>query len=64
MERTMGTLTVGRTVVDLVEVDPTRPDLVGGKAAGLAALVRAGERVPPGFCITAPAQEARSGRRR
>ena len=37
MERTMGTLTVGRTVVDLVEVDPTRPDLVGGKATGLAA---------------------------
>ena len=52
----MGTLTVGRTVVDLAEVDPTRPDLVGGKAAGLASLVRGGERVPSGFCITAPTQ--------
>lgn len=56
MEGTVATLTVGRTVVDLVDVDPTRPDLVGGKAAGLAALVRGGERVPAGFCVTATAQ--------
>ena len=29
-----------------------RVDLVGGKAAGLGALIRAGERVPAGFCVT------------
>src|ERR1700741_512998 len=26
--------------------------LVGGKGANLAALVRAGAKVPPGFCVT------------
>ena len=27
-------------------------DLVGGKAAGLAALIKTGENVPDGFCVT------------
>ncbi|MFY7068239.1 PEP/pyruvate-binding domain-containing protein [Nocardiopsis changdeensis] len=39
-------------VLELSEVDPGRRDLVGGKAAGLAALIRLGERVPDGFCVT------------
>ena len=57
----MVTVSVGRTVVDLVEVDPARPDLVGGKAVGLASLIRGGERVPAGFCITAPAADGAAG---
>lgn len=35
--------------------DCTDPALVGGKAAGLGALIRAGFRVPPGFCLTTAA---------
>ena len=35
-------------------------DLVGGKALGLARMMAAGERVPPGFCVTTRAH--RSGR--
>lgn len=42
-------------VVDLAAIDPARGDLVGGKGAGLAALMRAGERVPDGFCVTVEA---------
>jgi pyruvate,water dikinase len=42
-------------VLDLSEVDAGRWDLVGGKAAGLAELLRQGERVPPGFCVTTEA---------
>jgi pyruvate,water dikinase len=42
-------------VVDLAALDPGRGDLVGGKGAGLAALRRAGERVPDGFCVTVEA---------
>ncbi|WP_244945086.1 PEP/pyruvate-binding domain-containing protein [Couchioplanes caeruleus] len=30
-------------------------ELVGGKAAGLGRLIRHGERVPPGFCVTTEA---------
>ncbi len=33
-------------------------ELVGGKAVGLAAMIRAGERVPEGFCITTAAHDA------
>ncbi|RKN03793.1 PEP/pyruvate-binding domain-containing protein [Streptomyces radicis] len=43
------------TVLGLAAVDPGRRDLVGGKAAGLAALIRRGERVPDGFCVTTEA---------
>lgn len=39
--------------------DCTDSHLVGGKAAGLGRLIRAGFRVPPGFCLTTVAyQEA------
>ncbi|GAB3323590.1 phosphoenolpyruvate synthase [Geodermatophilus aquaeductus] len=42
-------------VLELTAIDPGRRDLVGGKAAGLAALIRWGERVPDGFCVTTDA---------
>ena len=45
-------------VVPLAEGADCEDRLVGGKAAKLAQLVRAGFRVPPGFFITAPAYEA------
>lgn len=35
--------------------DCSDPALVGGKAAGLGMLIRAGFRVPPGFCLTTAA---------
>ncbi|QFY10584.1 pyruvate, water dikinase [Nonomuraea phyllanthi] len=44
-------------VLALTAIDPGRRDLVGGKAAGLAALIRLGERVPDGFCVTTEAHE-------
>jgi phosphohistidine swiveling domain-containing protein len=42
-------------VVALSEVGSGMSALVGGKAAGLAQLLRQGERVPPGFCVTTDA---------
>ncbi|RIQ18978.1 PEP/pyruvate-binding domain-containing protein [Jiangella rhizosphaerae] len=42
-------------VLELTAIDPGRPDLVGGKAAGLARLIQLGERVPEGFCVTTEA---------
>lgn len=42
-------------VLELRAIDPGRRDLVGGKAAGLAELIRSGERVPDGFCVTTEA---------
>ncbi|MEH1101946.1 PEP/pyruvate-binding domain-containing protein [Micromonospora sp. CPCC 205561] len=42
-------------VVALSEVTAEMVDLVGGKAAGLGELIRRGERVPEGFCVTAEA---------
>ncbi|WP_047870358.1 PEP/pyruvate-binding domain-containing protein [Nocardiopsis sp. RV163] len=47
-------------VVELDRIDGVGTDLVGGKAAGLAGAIAAGERVPPGFCVTTEAH--RSGR--
>ncbi|MUL41453.1 pyruvate, water dikinase [Streptomonospora sp. PA3] len=44
-------------VLELSSIDPERRDLVGGKAAGLAALIRMGEQVPDGFCVTTEAHE-------
>jgi pyruvate,water dikinase len=44
-------------VVDLADVDATAVEFVGGKAIGLARMIRAGERVPDGFCITTTAHE-------
>jgi rifampicin phosphotransferase len=44
-------------IVPLVEVADCAEELVGGKAAKLAALLRAGFTVPNGFCITTRAYE-------
>ncbi len=46
---------VDMLVIALSEIAPGAGDLVGGKAAGLAELIRRGERVPPGFCVTTEA---------
>ena len=48
------------TVIPLDRIDTQMRDLVGGKALGLARMMAAGERVPPGFCVTTRAH--RSGR--
>ncbi|MFI5894112.1 PEP/pyruvate-binding domain-containing protein [Actinoplanes sp. NPDC051513] len=40
-------------VIPLAEARPVA--LAGGKAAGLSELIRLGERVPPGFCVTTDA---------
>ncbi|MEV6371810.1 PEP/pyruvate-binding domain-containing protein [Micromonospora musae] len=45
-------------VITFSELTDGMADLVGGKAAGLGALIRLGERVPAGFCVTTAAQEA------
>ncbi|WP_017627844.1 PEP/pyruvate-binding domain-containing protein [Nocardiopsis chromatogenes] len=45
-------------VVGLSEIDAGMIGLVGGKAAGLGEMVAAGERVPPGFCLTTEAHRA------
>jgi rifampicin phosphotransferase len=39
-------------IVALSAIDDNMIDLVGGKAAGLSALIKAGENVPAGFCVT------------
>ncbi|MET8090481.1 PEP/pyruvate-binding domain-containing protein, partial [Micromonospora sp. NPDC005220] len=45
-------------VIALSEVTAAMTDLVGGKAAGLGELIRHGERVPDGFCVTTEAHRA------
>lgn len=45
-------------ILDLDRVEPGMLPLVGGKAIGLAMLIAAGERVPPGFCLTTEAHRA------
>jgi pyruvate,water dikinase len=40
-------------LLDLEQVDPEEREVFGGKACGLAALLRAGARVPPGFAVSA-----------
>ncbi|MFI6763738.1 PEP/pyruvate-binding domain-containing protein [Micromonospora sp. NPDC050417] len=42
-------------VIELSETTAGMVDLVGGKAAGLGELIRCGEQVPPGFCVTTEA---------
>ena len=42
-------------VIALSEITADVVDLVGGKAAGLGELIRRGERVPHGFCVTTEA---------
>lgn len=49
---------VSPEIVELAAVVAGQLDLVGGKAAGLSALIAAGERVPAGFCITTVAHDA------
>ncbi len=39
-------------VIPLPDITADMVALVGGKAAGLGELIRRGERVPPGFCVT------------
>lgn len=48
----------GAAVIDLREAGHAAGDLVGGKAAHLGEMAAAGERVPPGFCVTAAAYAA------
>ncbi|MFJ9555595.1 PEP/pyruvate-binding domain-containing protein [Nocardiopsis sp. NPDC101807] len=42
-------------VIPLDRIEADSAGLVGGKAAGLGEAIRAGERVPPGFCVTTAA---------
>ncbi|HEU4349562.1 MAG TPA: PEP/pyruvate-binding domain-containing protein [Actinoplanes sp.] len=42
-------------MIALSETSAGMADLVGGKAAGLGELIRLGERVPEGFCVTTEA---------
>ncbi|MGV9981008.1 PEP/pyruvate-binding domain-containing protein, partial [Micromonospora wenchangensis] len=46
------------SVIPLAEAHAGLVSLVGGKAAGLGELIRAGERVPEGFCVTTEAYRA------
>ena len=39
-------------VIELAQIDASMLGLVGGKAAGLGELIKAGFRVPQGFCLT------------
>lgn len=47
------------TIVDLARVDAGMIETVGGKAAGLGEMIRAGERVPAGFCLTVESYTSR-----
>ncbi|MEO3886701.1 PEP/pyruvate-binding domain-containing protein [Nonomuraea sp. B5E05] len=42
-------------LIQLSQIDASMIDLVGGKAAGLGEMIKAGERVPDGFCVTVEA---------
>ncbi|MER5182619.1 PEP/pyruvate-binding domain-containing protein [Streptomyces sp. NPDC002896] len=42
-------------VLELMAIGSGQRDVVGGKAVGLAGLIRLGERVPDGFCVTTEA---------
>ncbi len=44
-------------IVGLADIPAGQVEVVGGKAAGLSVLIRAGERVPSGFCITTAAHD-------
>ncbi|TDD17971.1 PEP/pyruvate-binding domain-containing protein [Nonomuraea diastatica] len=39
-------------LIRLSDIDGSMLDLVGGKGAGLGEMIKAGERVPDGFCLT------------
>ncbi len=57
-------VTSSRTVVALADIDASDIALVGGKAAALAEMIRSGERVPDGFCITTATDELSAALRR
>ncbi|MEE6307588.1 PEP/pyruvate-binding domain-containing protein [Plantactinospora veratri] len=44
-------------MITLAETSAGMVELVGGKAAGLGELIRLGERVPDGFCLTTAAHD-------
>ncbi|MDW5325856.1 PEP/pyruvate-binding domain-containing protein [Plantactinospora sp. KLBMP9567] len=44
-------------VITLAEASAGTAELVGGKAAGLGELIKLGERVPEGFCLTTAAHD-------
>jgi pyruvate,water dikinase len=46
------------TMIEWLDGGATEPARVGGKAASLDRLARAGFRIPPGFCLTTEAFEA------
>ncbi|WP_327580447.1 PEP-utilizing enzyme [Nonomuraea sp. NBC_00507] len=46
-------------LIHLSEIDSSMIDLVGGKAAGLGEMIKAGERVPDGFCLTVESYTSR-----
>src|SRR5215210_6324295 len=50
-----------RLVLSFGDVDRTALPIVGGKAANLGELTRAGLPVPPGFCVTTAAYELVAG---
>ncbi|MDI6104233.1 PEP/pyruvate-binding domain-containing protein [Actinoplanes sp. NEAU-A12] len=41
--------------MNVIPLDQATAELAGGKAAALGELIRRGERVPPGFCVTVAA---------
>ncbi|MDF5751011.1 PEP/pyruvate-binding domain-containing protein [Spongiactinospora sp. TRM90649] len=47
-------------LIRLSEIDSSMIEVVGGKAAGLGEMIRAGERVPDGFCLTVDAYTERN----
>jgi pyruvate,water dikinase len=47
-----------RRILWLVEISTDQREMVGGKAANLAGLLRAGFRTPPGFCVPTAAYRA------
>ncbi|UJW30402.1 pyruvate, water dikinase [Saccharothrix sp. AJ9571] len=46
-------------MIRLADLDSSMIELAGGKAAGLGEMIRAGERVPDGFCLTVESYVAR-----
>ncbi|GGL58891.1 PEP/pyruvate-binding domain-containing protein [Planomonospora parontospora] len=46
-------------LIQLSEIDSSMIDLVGGKAAGLGEMIKVGERVPDGFCLTVESYASR-----
>jgi pyruvate,water dikinase len=47
-----------QTIMWLDEISADQREVVGGKAANLASLLRAGFHTPPGFCVTTVAYRA------